>query len=292
MNRYAIFVKTIQKGSFTAAAGDLGISQSAVSQSVAALENELSIKLINRGHGGISLTRDGRSLFTHISRACHEIEAVEERAREIRGLETGEIRIGTMGSVSANWLPGLIALFQQHYPSIEFTLLQGDYVSIAEWIREGSADFGFVNSHAVAVKGLKTFPVKSGRMLAVLPEDHPLSKLEVVPLKALSKERFILLEEGGYSEPLKAFEKLGLKPDIRYNIHDDFAIMSMVEAGLGVSMLAELMLRRIGNYDIALRPTDPEVVRPISVAYRDRLGLTMASRRFLGMLKENIPKLP
>jgi len=292
MNRYGIFGKTVQMGSFTAAAKELGISQSAVSQSVATLENELQIKLINRGHGGIALTRDGRTLYPHIARASHEIEAVEERAREIRGLETGEIRIGTMGSVSAHWLPGLIALFQQHYPAIEFTLLQGDYVSIAEWIREGSADFGFVNSHAVAVKGLKTFPVKSGRMLAVLPEDHPLARLKVVPLKALCRERFILLEEGGYSEPLKAFEKLSLKPDIRYNIHDDFAIMSMVEAGLGVSMLAELMLRRIGNYRIALRPTDPEVQRPISVAYRDRMSLTLASRRFISMLKENIPKLP
>ncbi len=292
MNRYGIFEKTVQMGSFTAAASELGISQSAVSQSVAALENELSIKLINRGHGGISLTRDGKTLFPHIARACHEIEAVEERAREIRGLETGEIRIGTMGSVSAHWLPGLIALFQQHYPAIEFTILQGDYVSIAEWIREGSADFGFVNAHAVAVKGLKTFPVKSGRMLAVLPEKHPLARLEVVPLKALAKERFILLEEGGYSEPLKAFEKLSLEPNIRYNIHDDFAIMSMVEAGLGVSMLAELMLRRIGDYRIALRPTDPEVLRPISIAYRDRMSLTLASRRFVSMLKENIPKLP
>jgi DNA-binding transcriptional LysR family regulator len=292
MNRYQIFEKTVQMGSFTAAAAELGISQSAVSQSVASLEGELSIKLINRGHGGISLTRDGRTLYPRIARACRAIEAVGERAREIRGLETGTIRIATMGSVSAHWLPGLIALFQQHYPAIEFTLLQGDYVSIAEWIREGSADFGFVNSHAVAVKGLKTFPVKSGRMLAVLPEDHPLSRLKTVPLEALSRERFILLEEGGYSEPLKAFEKLSLKPDIRYTIHDDFAIMSMVEAGLGVSMLAELMLRRIGNYRIALRPTVPEVRRPISIAYLDRMSLTLASRRFIGMLKENIDKLP
>ncbi|MDY6321483.1 MAG: LysR substrate-binding domain-containing protein [Succinivibrio sp.] len=288
-DRYQAFLRIVETGSFTRAAAALKVTQSAVSQAVSALEEDLQLKLLNRSRGGVSLTPDGKALFPYIERICYETRSLSEHAREIRGLETGTIRIGTMGSVSAHWLPSLIAAFQQHYPKIEFTILQGDYLSIAEWVRQGAADFGFVNSRAI--KGLRTFPVKSGRMLAVLPPGHPLSTRETVPLAELAKERFILLEEGGYSEPLRAFEKEGLTPDIRYTIHDDYAIMNMVEAGLGVSMLAELMLRRI-DYKIAIRPTEPEVVRPISVCYKDRLSLTLAARRFLELLKENIPALP
>ncbi|EOS62451.1 hypothetical protein C816_04104 [Oscillibacter sp. 1-3] len=71
-------------------------------------------------------------------------------------------------------------------------------------------------------------------MLAVLPAEHPLSELETVPLKLQAKEPFILLEEGHYYEPLKAFRSLGVTPNVKYTIHDDYAIMTMVEVGLGL----------------------------------------------------------
>ncbi len=67
--------------------------------------------------------------------------------------------------------------------------------------------------------------------------------------------------------------------------------MNMVEAGLGVSMLAELMLKRIA-YNLELRPTDPPVIRKMAIGYKDRLSLTIAARRFIELLKENMDKLP
>lgn len=84
--------------------------------------------------------------------------------------------------------------------------------------------------------------IRQGAMLAVLPEGHPFAVLDRVPLKALAEEPMILLEEGHYSEPLEAFSSVGLKPNVRLRIHDDYSIMTMVEAGLGFSILAELIL--------------------------------------------------
>ncbi len=289
MNRFLVLQRIVELGTFTKAAEELHLTQSAVSQCISSLEDELHIKLLNRSRSGAVLTKEGQLLFPNIEKACYELRTIEERARELRGLETGTIRIATMGSVSAHWLPLLIGRFQQQYPNIEFALLQGDYVQTEQWIKSGAADFGFVNPHAVS--GIKTFPVKEGRMIAVLPQSHRLCKYDVVPLKELAKEKFILLEEGGYSEPLKVFDELKLKPDIRFTIHDDYAIMNMVEAGLGVSMLAELMLRRL-SYNLCLRPTSPMVVRPIYVGYKDALSLTTAARRFLDLLREAIPELP
>lgn len=289
MNRYLVLQRIVELGTFTKAAQELNLTQSAVSQSISSLEEELHIKLLNRNRSGAELTPEGKMLFPHIEKVCYELRAVEERARELQGLESGTVRIATMGSVSAHWLPSLIATFQKKHPNIEFALLQGDYTATAEWIKSGAVDFGFVNPHAV--QGIKTFPVKEGRMMAVLPPDHKLCRYKTVPLLELAKEPFILLEEGGYSEPLKAFEELKLKPQIRYTIHDDYAIMNMVEAGLGISMLAELMMRRI-SYHLAMRPTDPEVIRPISVGYKDALSLSTAARRFLDLLREKAPTLP
>ena len=289
MNRYIALHKIIELGNFTKAAQAMNCTQSAVSQMVSSLEDELRIKLLNRSKNGITLTREGSVLYPHIQRLVYEYRNVKEHALQIRNLETGTIRIGTMGSISTHWLPILIAQFKQLHPAIEFVLLEGDYVSISDWIKTGAVDFGFVNPDAV--HGIKTTPVKDGRMMAVLPHGHPLALMDTVPLKELGKEPFILLEEGNHSEPLIAFEGMGIKPKISYVIHDDYTIMNMVEAGLGVSMLAELVLKRI-DYNLELRPTEPPVIRKMAIGYKDRLSLTISARRFIELLKDNMDRLP
>ena len=289
MNRYLALQKVVELGSFSKAAEALGYTQSAMSQMIASLEDELSIKLLNRARTGIKLTIEGAELYPYLERTIYQYIASQEKAKEIRGLETGVIRMGTLASISAHWLPSLLKEFQEKYPGMEFVIHQGDYTSIQEWIKTGAVDFGFVNPKAVS--GLETIVLKDGPMLAVLPEDHPLAEKEVVSLAALAAEPFILLEEGNYYEPLEAFRSIGIAPNIKYTIHDDYAIMTMVEAGLGVSILAELILHRT-NYQIALRPTNPMVSRTIAIGYKDEASLPMASKRFINCLRTHINELP
>lgn len=112
-----------------------------------------------------------------------------------------------------------------------------------------------------------------------------------VSLHSLTKEPFILLEEGHYNEPLEAFHTAGLEPAIKYTVHDDFAIMTMVEAGLGVGILAKLMLRRT-NYDIVCLPIDPPIYRKLAIGFKDRDSLPIASKYFIKYLLENVDRLP
>lgn len=226
MNRYIALQKIIETGSFSKAAECMGYSQSAMSQMI------------------------------------YQFYAVQEKANEIKGLETGTIRMGTLASISAHWLPGLLKKFQEQYPGVEFVIHQGDYTSIYEWIKTGAIDFGFVNPKAVS--DVETLTLKEGTMLAVLPESHPLNINETIPLQLLASEPFILLEEGRYYETLEAFQSIGVSPNVKYTIHDDYAIMAMVEAGLGVSILAELVLHRT-NYRIKLCPTEPLITRTIAI---------------------------
>lgn len=128
-------------------------------------------------------------------------------------------------------------------------------------------------------------------MLAVLPEDHPLGQNPVIPLERLAEEPFILLEEGHYYEPLEAFKTIGVSPDIKYTIHDDYAIMTMVEAGLGVSILAELILHRT-NYRLKLCATEPKITRTLAIGYKDKASLPIASKRFIELLRSRLEELP
>lgn len=289
MNRYIALQKIIELGSFSKAAQALGYSQSAISQMISSLEDEMAIKLVNRFRTGAKLTLEGEKLYPFIEKMLYQYAYVQEKINEIKGLETGIIRMGTLASISAHWLPGLLKTFQEQYPGVEFVIHQGDYSSIYEWIRTGAVDFGFVNPKAVT--GIETLVLKEGAMLAVLPENHPFSDKDVIPLAALAEEPFILLEEGHYSEPLEAFKSIGKSPNIKYTIHDDYAIMTMVEAGLGVSILAELVLHRT-NYKIKLCATEPEISRTIAIGYKDKTSMPIACKRFIELLRANLADLP
>lgn len=281
MNRYEVFMKVIEKGSFTKAAEDLGFTQSAVSQMIRTLEEELSTTLISRSRKGIKLTPDGEQYLPYISQLHHSYRELREKNKEMQGLEKGIIRIGTFSSVSCHWLPSLIKQFKEKYPSVHFVLQQGDYTSIVQYINEGSVDFGFVNPEAA--KGLETVALQEDQMLAVLPVEHPLANAPKVTLADLSEEEFILLEEGELSEPLEIFREHKIEPNIQYRVHDDYTIMSMVEHGLGISILPQLILNKI-NYDIITKEITPPIVRTIGIAYKNIQTLPSSSRFFIDFI--------
>ncbi|MFZ2381435.1 LysR family transcriptional regulator [Leuconostoc falkenbergense] len=280
MNRFFVLQKLLELGSFTKTAELLGYTQSSISQMIASLEEELSIKIVNRSRSGVRLTLEGEKIYPLIQQSIRQYEAVLEKATEIKGLKTGTIRIGTISSISVNWLPKLIHQFKSNYPDVEFILYQGDYTSIAEWIRTNVIDFGFTTPPMATE--FETMDIKEGEMLAVLPANHPLAKYpgKPLPLNQMTKDPLILLEEGKFSEPLNAFSGANVTPNIKYRIHDDYAIMTMIEAGLGISILAELVLKRM-PFKIVTRPLIPKITRKIAIAYLDKKQLPIASQLFI-----------
>lgn len=283
MNPYDAFIKIIETGSFTKAAEELGYTQSAISQMVHSLEKELSTTLILRSRKGVTLTPDGKEFLPYIRNIRNSHLELVEKHNEMQGLQSGLIRIGTFSSVSCNWLPGLMKDFKEQYPAVHFELHQGEYTNISNWINEGRVDFGFVNP--TAVSNLTTIPLQQDEMLAVLPMDHPLATETNVSLKELTNEPYILLDEGELSEPLTIFKQKNLEPNIQYRVHDDYSIMAMVEQGLGLTILPALVLNRC-RYNIAMKKISPSVFRMISLAYKDKKVLPIASRYFIDFIIE------
>jgi DNA-binding transcriptional LysR family regulator len=111
-------------------------------------------------------------------------------------------------------------------------------MQISNWIKEGSVDFGFVNS----VSELNTIPLQEDEVVAVMPVNHPLASSTVVSLEELLKDPYILLDEGVIHEPLMIFKQYDFEPDTQYRVYDPYAIMSMIEYGLGISILPKLLL--------------------------------------------------
>lgn len=291
MYRYFVLQKIVQLGTFSRAAEALGYTQSAVSQAMASLEKEVGFSLLRRSRTGAVLTQEGKQFYPQAEALLRQYQMTREKADEICGLRTGVIRMGTFSSISSHWLPPLFKEFQASYPDVHFVLHQGDYSLIPEWLREGSIDFGFSAPQAIKGMGLDSLPVKDGPMYAILPERHPLATYEVVPLHLLAREPFILVEEGHYFEPLEVFRAQGLRPEVKYTIHDDFSVMNMVESGLGVSIEPGLVLRHT-HYRIVIRPTNPPIKRTIIIAFKDWDSLPLASRKFIRLLQERVDELP
>lgn len=174
-----------------------------------------------------------------------------------------------------------MADFQKQYPKVSFILQQGDYTSIQEWTKSGKIDFGFINPQASLQ--LKTIELASTPLIAM---NHPLADNPFVQVADLANESFILLEEGHYNEVLEVYREPGLSSSVSYTIHDDHTIMSMVEAGHGVSILAKLKHWKV-NYNIVQRSTKPPICRPFSIAFTDRSILPLASQRFIDFILAN-----
>lgn len=281
IQKYMAFVKTVQYGSFTKAAEALNYTQSGVSRMINDLETEWGISLLERSRSGVSLTSDGLKLLPMLQRICNEQEMLTAQVHNLHDMQSGLIRIGTFSSAATHWLPNMIKMFHQDYPKIDFELLLGDYIEIEHWIREGRVDFGFLRLPTNIE--LQTLPLEQDRLLVVLPQDHPFAGCDKFPMKELENSPFMLLEKGSKTEISAIFEQNQLTPQINFTTWDDYAIMSMVENGLGISILPELILQRI-PYNIVTKELEIPAYRNIGIAMRDQKSLSLAAQRFLEYL--------
>ncbi len=283
LQKYMAFVKSVEYGSFTRTAEVLNYTQSGISRMINDLESEWGITLLERNKNGVHLTPDGERILPQLQKICNEQEILMTQIDELRDCQTGLIRIGTFSSVATHWLPNMIKRFRQDYPKIDFEMLLGDYTEIEAWIQEGRVDFGFLR--LPTNNTFETISVEEhDRLLVVLPKDHPLAGCNKFPMKELENNPFMLLEKGSKTEISTIFESNHIHPQIHFITWDDYAIMSMVENGLGISILPELILKRI-PYQIITKELEVPAYRKIGIAMRNQYSLSLAAKRFLEYLQ-------
>lgn len=287
LQKYHAFLKVVELGSITRAAEALGYTQSAVSRMVADLEDEWNLSLLRRSRGGLSLSSDGMLLLPYIKELCRRHADLLEQVNALKGIDTGFIRIAAFSSISTHHLPAILKRFRERYPKIEFQLHNMEYEQTIEALCAGEIDCGFIGSYLS--DEVDSHFLMRDRMLAIIPPDHPLADADYYPLQRLSGERFIKLSDGTDTEILQILTALNslLDTPIRafYDVNDDYSIMAMVESGLGVSVLPELVTERM-PFDIRRKEFDKPQFRDISIAVKHGRKPSPATERFIQVVLE------
>ena len=285
IQKYQVFLHVMEAGSVSRAAEDMNITQSAVSHALSSLEEEFGFKLLTRSRAGVRLSSEGKRILP----AIRDILSAEERLREtvssIHGLSTGTIRVASFSSVAVHWLPAMLKAFQEQYPQIRFKLLNGDYHDVEQWLEEGAVDLGFVSLPTRAPG--KVTPLMEDRLLVILPKDHPLASLDSFPIGYARQETFISLLESSDHDLRRALDAEGIRPHIRFITKDDYAIIAMVEQGLGIAIMPELLLR--GRTDnIAALELKPQARRTIALAVTEQGQQSPAARMFADFVVQRV----
>ncbi|WP_312439619.1 LysR substrate-binding domain-containing protein [Janthinobacterium sp.] len=287
-----IFTLVAELRGFSAAAMQLGISQSAVSHALKALEKEMGVDLIVRHQASAELTDVGRQLLLRAREILGLSEAMRQEAADVLGQRQGSLRIGSFGATSSlNLLPAITARFKERYPGIELRIDEGADHEVVQWIRERRVDVGFL---VLPDERFDTVPLVQDQMMALLPRSHALAGETAVTLAQLCADPFIMSEAGcaALIEPL--FANAQLKPDVPYRISQMITIFDMVSRGTGVSIVAEMALpRHLASQfpELIALPLDPPVIRKVGLAVRDRRQNTPATNAFLELARQMAPAL-
>jgi DNA-binding transcriptional LysR family regulator len=210
-----------------------------------------------------------------IRKVLQENEKVHQEAASLLGLAKGTIKIGIFKSVSTKWLPEIIQLMEKNYPEIQIQLKEGDYLEIEQWLLSGEIDCGFINiTHS---SQFHIISLKKDRLLCVVSGQSALYHQKTVSFEDLEKEPFIMPTYGGYHDIKQLFEEHGIQPDIRFELMDESAILSMVTHHLGISILPEMLLDSIPQ-ELRAIPFQVDSYRSIGLA--TRYHLSPAAKKF------------
>ena len=263
-DRYEVFLKVCETGSFSKAAEALNYTQSGISQIMAGLEDELGVQLFARFKRGVMLTDNGKRLTPYIRELVNRKYMLRQAAFDINHKVEGKLRVGSFSSITALWMPQMIHYFKAHYPKVEIEILDGNYDEIRDWILHGQVDCGFLSS--IVTGELRFYPLWEDPLCAVMPEGHPLAEQENITLPELFQYPLIIETPGCDNDIQHLLEKCPVTPEISYSFRDDSLIMAFVRSGLGVTISQELVLRAFTSGVVA-RPLEPRCCRAIGLAF-------------------------
>lgn len=283
--KYEAFLAVAQTHSFKAAAQTLGYTQAGLSYLISTLEKELGISLFIRDYGEARLTADGRALLPRIEDVIASERQLEMEVAELKDLEGGLVRVAAFTSTSIQWFPGIAKRFLELYPHIDLKLIcLDDEDELAHQVYVGDADCGFCVYPLHA--NLDAISLRVDPLNVVLPPNAPEAQEPVIMPDLLAKMPYIQLQGNEKPSEMEAlFQANGVTPNVRFTVDSDYAVMAMVSAGLGFSVLPDLILRD-PPFDLVVRPAQHEATREIAIAVRSFETSSAATRAFLQVTEE------
>ena len=285
IRKYEAYVRAVELGSLSKAAEELGYTQSGISHMMQSLEDEVGFPLLVRTSSGIMPNTEGEMLLPIIRQLLQTNESLEQNIAKIKGADIGSIRIAAYPSVATYWLPAIIASFQKDFPNVEIQIIEGGTDIVEGAMERREADLCLYAGGEG--KNFEWIPLCQDQMLALVPPGHPLAEESCVPLEAFLSEPFIMPMPGYDGEVHEVLEKMPQQPRILFSACSDYAIISMVAHGLGVSILAELLLRNYPNDAVAL-PMDPPQYRMLGMGVPQIKTASPMTKNFMRYVQEDV----
>ncbi|MEZ5604100.1 MAG: LysR family transcriptional regulator [Burkholderiaceae bacterium] len=284
------FVAVARSGSFTLAAENLFVTQSALSGLVRELEQSLGLRLIDRSTRRIHLSDVGRDLFPLVEKILNDLDGVLNEVVNLKSLKTGTVRVAAPQLMSCTLLPEVIAAFSAGHPGIRIRLVDSPVENVAARVLSGEVDLGIgperdPNPHIEATT-LFELP-----FMAVMPAEHELARRASVRWSDLAG--FPLISLGGPFAERLAADLHAAARDLTVEAKVSFmsTALSMVSAGMGITVCIPYAASLVRLYSLVMRPLiDPVVTRRFFVLGRSDRSLSPAAQAFRGFLFEEIEK--
>ncbi len=290
-SRLNVFREVVEHGSFSAAADALTYSQSAVSQAIATLEEELGTALIERRRGGVRPTPAGAALAAHVGGILAQMDIAESEVAAIARGRGGRLRTASFPTAGSTLMPRAVAAFRASHPGVELTLAEGEPEEIAPRLRAGEFDlvllFEFEGVGERLGTGMRRFELLEDPLHLALPADHPLAARRRIELGDLREESFVQTSAASpcAKHVIRSCHAAGFEPSVSFESDDYQTVQGLVAAGVGVALIPELALSTVREDIVvrALHPSSP--VRKVFAATPRGAAATPALATMIDVLR-------
>lgn len=280
-------VVSVELGSFTRAAEQLGYTQSGLTHMMNSLEKDIGFTVLVRGRSGVQLTPAGQRIFPLVRDCLAGSAALEREISLINSHKEDSVRVAAYESIARHWLPEVIQQFRREHPDVTVDIQMGSVDEVYRWVLEDRVDMCFASRQDYNT--LDWTPLRDDELLAILPPDYPDGD-DTFPIEFFNGQEFLMPSMGFDKDILRVLNEHGVAPLIRTTQVSDSAVISMVEHGLGVSVLSRLVLRGRQNSVRAL-PLLPQAFRKLGIAARPRKELRPIVRKFITQSRDMIEKM-
>jgi len=268
------FVAVAEEQNFTRAAERVHISQSGVSAQIRQLERELGADLFDRSTRAATLTVAGKAALEHARAALAAAEAVGQAVGEVADLIRGRLIVGMVNGCTITPLFDALASFHTAHPGVELALVEGNSVDLVDQVRTGTMDLALVGTASGTPEDLQALTIVSEPLTAVVPRDHPLTRLPRVGLRHLVEHRLICMPTGTGVRTVfdQACAARGLRPTIALQAGAVDAIAALAARGLGVAILCDSMMAPYDDSLVGLPIHDADAPALLSLVWRGTTG--------------------
>ena len=259
---YEIFDAVARQGSFNKAAQQLHLTPSAISHAIAVMEEELGFALFNRGKTGVTMTSYGASLYPSIRAVLNSDEALKQSVARLNGLEKGKVKVAAFNSVCTCLLPGILKSFKAQYPQIEVEVYQGTYDDMKDWLRNGQTDIAFLSfgcREEFALTELFAEPLR-----CITPKGWPAPPDGIMTPELMNGQDFVVQGDATDAEMRQYLKKHKISTERRCHVLDDLSNLAMVEAGMGISIMPEMLLKTCTS-EVDIYPLSPAETRVVGI---------------------------